>query len=497
MQLQDYLRILRKRWRWVIGSGLLCVLAAATLTLLATPQYQARAEIFVAPGVVTTTGELAQGSTFAQNRVKSYVQVITSDLVLGPVVAELGLPGTSGALATRVSASVPTDTVLIDITVTDSSPEQAATIANAIAERFRSVASSIEPARADASESVTITLIQPAVAPASASSPNLVVNVALGALVGLLGGLALAAIREILDTRLKGERDIPAVTALPVLGRLPFDALAARQPLVLQAGADRPRAEALRQLRTNLQFVATGGAGRSLLFTSSVPGEGKSTVVLNLAIALTQAGSTVCLVEADLRRPSLGGYLGLDDTVGLTSVLIDAAKLSDVVQRWGDHQLDVILSGERPPNPSELLGGDAMTVLLATLARRYDYVLLDSPPLLPVTDSVVLARQCSGVLMVVGTGTVRRRELHRSLADLEGVEARVLGLVLNRLPVKGPNSTGIAHYRYKPETTVGAAPGRRLNRGGAFRDNQPREPRTGRRHGRDQLGAGERSTARD
>src|SRR6478752_1465395 len=206
MGLRDYLRVLRKRWRWLAMCMVLGAAVAVGLTLATTPKYQATSQLFVASGEINTTGELAQGSTFAQNRVKSYVQLISSDLLLDDVSTQLGIP--TAQLAGEIKASAPTDTVLIDITVTDTSPDQAALIANTVADHFPKVARSIEPTRADETPTVTVTVTERATVPSTPVSPRMDLNVGLGLLAGALLGLALMALRQALDTKLKNEDDI-------------------------------------------------------------------------------------------------------------------------------------------------------------------------------------------------------------------------------------------------------------------------------------------------
>jgi non-specific protein-tyrosine kinase len=198
-----------------------------------------------------------------------------------------------------------------------------------------------------------------------------------------------------------------------------------------------------------------------------VPGEGKTTTICNLAITLAHTGMRVLLMEADLRRPRVGLYMGLDSSVGLTSILIGAADFDETVQHWGSERLlDVLPSGPTPPNPSELLGSRGMADLLHSLENRYDIVLLDAPPLLPVTDAAVLAVETSGAVLVVHHGKTRREQLENSAQALAAVGAKVLGTVINFAPRKGPESYYYGYaYSYRPtEKKTPAPPLRPTNR---------------------------------
>jgi capsular exopolysaccharide synthesis family protein len=249
------------------------------------------------------------------------------------------------------------------------------------------------------------------------------------------------------------------------LGGIGFDEDSIKKPLLTQASPQGPRAESYRQLRTNLSFTNVSGIAKTVLVTSSLPGEGKTTTATNLAISLAQAGRTVCLIDADLRRPMVSEYLGLDRTVGLTTTLVGEADVNAVLQPWGEDNLYVLTSGGVPPNPSELLGSEAMKDLLDRLELAFDMVIVDTPPLLPVTDAAVLSQHVGGVVLVVGAQKLRSQDLVRSLKSLEMVEANLLGVVLNQLPTKGPDAYAYSYYGHQ-EPSI--ARGRRSpNREGA------------------------------
>ncbi len=233
----------------------------------------------------------------------------------------------------------------------------------------------------------------------------------------------------------------------------------------MQSDPHGPRAEAFRSLRTNLQFVDVANHPRSIVFTSSLPGEGKTTTAANLAISMAAAGARVCAIEGDLRRPRLLRYMGLEGSVGLTNVLIGQAELADVLQPFGDTSLQVLGAGQIPPNPSELLGSETMASLISTLEKMFDYVIIDAPPVLPVTDATVLSTLTGGTVVVAGCGVVNKEQLTRSLEALRGVKGDVMGIVVNRNPTHGAHAESY-YYRegYAPQTAEPSRKGRSRER---------------------------------
>ena len=439
VELSDYIRILRKNWIVIVVVVLVGVGASAVYSLTRTPLYESTSEVFVSSQAGSTVSEQQQGNTYTQARVASYVQLAATPKVLDPVIADLGLETSPSALAQTVSVSNPLNTTIVQITATDADPAQAADIANAVATSLTNAVDEVETLPGTETSTVKITSVTQAFASSSSVSPNVPLNLALGALVGLALGIGFAVLRTVLDTRIRSTRDVEEITERPIIGAIPFDPKAAERPIILQADPQNPRSEAFRILRTNLQFLDLDG-GHSFVVTSSVPSEGKSTTATNLAIALADAGKRVVLIDADLRMPKVADYLGIEGGVGLTDVLIGRAELTDVLQRWGRRTLYVLPSGKIPPNPSELLGSARMRDLLDGFSRDADVVILDAPPLLPVTDAAVLSKATSGTIIAVAAGSTHRQQLQGALDALDTVDARIAGLVLTMVPTTGPDA---------------------------------------------------------
>lgn len=446
MDLQDYVRILRRNWIVMVSLTLAGLLVGGGAAVLSKPTYTAEAQLFVAIQSSGSIQDLQQGNTFSQARVQSYVKTVDSPIVLQPAIDELGLSQSPSELAERVTASTDLNTVLINIAVSDSSPVQAAAIAHAVSNSLIKAVEGLEKPKNGGASPIHLSVIKPAEAPSEASAPNTKLNLLLGLILGLGSGVGAAILRSTLDSRIRGEADLSSVTDAPLLGRIAFDQAATRKPLLTQVPQQSPRAESFRQLRTNLQFANVSGQAKSVVVTSSLPGEGKSTTATNLAIALAQAGQTVCLVDADLRRPMVSEYLGLERNAGLTTALVGRADVNDLLQQWGPDGLYVLTSGQIPPNPSELLGSSEMANLLRRLEQVFDTVVIDAPPLLPVTDAAVLSQHVGGVVLVAGVQKVKSHDIEKALASLELVGANLLGVILNQLATKGPDAYSYSYY---------------------------------------------------
>jgi capsular exopolysaccharide synthesis family protein len=466
VDLRDYLRAARQRWWLVIGVLGLAVAAAAVVTAETPPRYATTMTFFVTTphdGV----SDAYQGGLFSQQRVKSYADVLTSDRLAGAVASDLGNGLTTADVAGRITAKPIPDTVLLQATAVHTSPMESRRIGRAVSRQFKRLVEELETPPGGDKPAVKVEVIAgPRLAPAPVA-PRPLRNYGLAAVLGLLAGLGAAIARELLDTTVKTVETLRRVVDVPVLGAIPHDPAARRAPLILRhaagsgnagapgyGGPGNARAEALRHVRTNLRFIGVDDPIDSIVVTSALPSEGKSSTSANLAIVLAESGRQVLLVDADLRRPRLATYLGLEGAVGLTNVLVGQVDVDDVIQPWGPSGLTVLASGFIPPNPSELLGSAHMGDLLAQLGERYDTVLIDAPPLLPVTDAAVLAARADGALLVVRRGKTSQSQVRAAADALAAVDARLLGSVLNMVPVKG--RSGYYYYGYGSRTASGA-----------------------------------------
>jgi non-specific protein-tyrosine kinase len=335
-----------------------------------------------------------------------------------------------------VSASAPLDTVLIVLTVTDTDPQRAADIANAVAKQFGVTVAKLELQGIGSDSPVKVSTVLNAVPASSPASPKKAINLALGLLLGFGLGIGLASLRRLLDNTIKNEDDLQGT---PLLAAIGFDILADEKPLVTQIGRYAARTEAFRTLRTNLQFLSPDSHPQVIVITSALPGEGKSTSAVNLAISLAQAGAKTILVEADLRRPKIPLYLEFSNMAeGLSELISGQKKMTSVMLkkliRKDDSGLNVLLSGKVPPNPSELLGSAKFDELIKMLRKQYEYVIIDCPPLLPVTDAAIVAAKADGAVLIVHAGVTKKPHFIGSRDAMTAVGSTILGVVLNKIP---------------------------------------------------------------
>lgn len=445
MELRDYLKILRKHWLGVIVFVLVAVAGTAAFTATRDQVYAANANGFVSAGESKDAGQNSVNDAVAKSRAKSYVNLATSRATAQRVIDDLGLDAAPSALIGNISVEQPTDTVLIRITARAASPVEAQELADAWVTALAAQVQAIEdPKQTNAQGVLRVVPVEAAELPSSPVSPNVPLNLAAGLAGGLLLGFAYALIRHQFDRRLSGSSEVERRFKVSVVGSIPSNRRLQRRSdetatLAVTGTSDRHvagAAEAFRKLRTNLAFMDVDNPPRIIVVTSPRAGDGKSTVAANLAAAIAASGQPVTLIDADLRRPTLATTFGVVEGAGLTDVLVGNATIADVRQPHPAFAaLSLLAAGAIPPNPSELLGSKAMSSLVKELALD-GMVILDAPPILPVTDPAVLTRMADGCLIVIGHGRTLDTELSDALDSIHAVTGRVLGIIFNRVPAK-------------------------------------------------------------
>ncbi|GAB3793893.1 tyrosine-protein kinase domain-containing protein [Nocardioides ungokensis] len=461
MELKDYWRTLRRRWKVVV----LCVAAtlavASVITWQTTPLYSSSTRIFVSTSPSDST-QAYQGNLFATQRIASYASLVKDRPLAQRVADDLGGTIDPDTLRDEVTATVDPDTVILQITATDADAVTARDIAQSYAQQLKILVGTLETPNGKKAPLVKASIVDNAQVADVPVSPQPVRNLGLAFVLGLLLGVGLAVLRELMDTSVSTAEDIAEVTTVPILGHIGVDASAAKKSPAEVLSDVTPWAEAFRVLRTNMQYVEVDQDQRVFVVSSSLPGEGKSTTAVNLAITLALAKQRVVLVECDLRRPLIAQRLNLDDGVGTTSVLIGKVQLNDALQPYDETGLQVLTSGPIPPNPSELLQSHAMEKLLGELRDQFDIVILDAPPLLPVTDAALLAAQADGALVVVRHGKTTRDQLKHAIERIEAVDAKPIGVVINLAPSRRTGRSygygyGYGYGGYEPRVSDAAS----------------------------------------
>jgi capsular exopolysaccharide synthesis family protein len=493
---RTYLVVLRRRKWWVIALALLGLGASLALSLTEAKQYSATAQLLVqSSGQGVSLGTTPQQVTTTD--VQTDLQLATSEPVMQIVGRQLGS-------APPISASEVAQTNVIALTAISSSPAQAARIANTYARAFveqtqKTAIKNLSAASATLHQQISslgkqikslqgktgaatqvsalvnqqavlkeevaqlqingaaatsgVEFVTSAHAPASPSSPKPVQDALLGLAAGLMLGLGAAFLRDSLDDALSSKEAAERSAGAPVIAMVPMVTSwrkRNRAEVASNSAPTSPAAEAYRSLRTSLQFARQAQELRTLLVTSPAAAEGKTSTLANLGAVFAQAGERVVLVSCDLRRPRLGQLYGIEEQSGLTTVLLGQQTLEQALQQVPGYEcLWVLGAGPVPPNPAELLDGPRAREIFAALRENFDLVLVDSPPVLPVTDAMVLSKYADRTLLVVAAGQTKRAELQRAAERFSQANAEVVGIVLNEVTRQSAYGSGYGYgYGY-------------------------------------------------
>jgi receptor protein-tyrosine kinase len=473
LTIQDFVRLLRARWVIICVTTAVAVGGAVAITLLTTPLYQASTRLFVSTSATAgDANQIYSGTLSSQQRVLSYTKLLTGETLARRTVDKLHLDMTAEALRKEVKATAPSDTVLIDVSVLDPSPVRARDIADALSDEFVVMVKELETPPDSETPVARVVVEQHATIPDEPTVPKTATYLATGLALGVLAGIALAILRDRLDNTVKTRQVLEEIAGAGLVANIPLDKDRRKDPGISFVNDHSPIAEAFRELRTNLQFLEVDDPPRVLVITSSLPGEGKSTTAINIALALAEGGNDVVIVDGDMRRPKLAEYLDLIGSVGLSTVLAGRASLHEVLQKTRYPGLTALTSGAVPPNPSELLGSLAAKKVLSELRGGFDYVIVDSSPLLAVTDAAILAAESDGVLVIAKFAGTKREQLAHAIENLTHVGARILGAIFAMSPL---GANGYYQPRYYGE-------GERPSSGSRWTSRRDEDSRSRRRH---------------
>jgi succinoglycan biosynthesis transport protein ExoP len=426
--------MLARRWRIVVACALLAVIAAGAATLLTAKVYAATTRLFVSPqGTQASLSDAYQGGLLSEAKVTSYAELVSSRPVADAVIARLGLVESAGGLQERITATSTPNTVLLDVTVRDSSGVRAKEIADAVGAEFVRYVASLETLgqaanRQNADSPVRVSVAEPAQVPTSPVSPKPRTNLLIGLLLGCALGLLAASVRDRRDTTVRVAADIAEV---PVLGAVLVDDVSGADDALL-ADPRSESAESVRRLRHALSPILASGQPVAVTVASAVGVVGRMTTstVLNIASAFAQTGVDVAVVEA--QAASTRQLAGMEESVGLSNVLRGEVNLYDAVIRPRDSRLQVLAPGSQFENVADALSVEQVRTLVTRLKERAHLVLLISPPLLSASSSLPLVAAAEHTILIARLNDTRQEDLAQAVAQTREAGGSLLGVVLVR-----------------------------------------------------------------
>lgn len=439
--------IFRKMWLVALTSVLCAFLTLAGTFLFITPKYESSAVFYVNnnsfslgdASLSIDSGDISASKSL----VDSYIVILNSRESLTAVIEEAGVDRSYEEVREMISAASVNNTEIFEVVVSSPDPKEAELLASAVTQILPNRISGII-------EGTSAKIVDSAILASKPSSPSYTVNTIVGFLIGLILSVGGILVHQLFDIMIRSDEDLLEVSAYPVLASVPDMAAASKGSYAPAKGKKltNPKkamvgrnisfaaAEAYKLLRMKLQFsFSDQGSCRIIGISSSISGEGKSVTSINLAYTLSQLGHRVLLIDGDMRRPTIAEKLGVQRKPGLSNYLTGQAELADLIQTCGfvkeERAFHLIPSGQNPPNPAELLSSARMQQLLEVLRGNYDYVILDLPPVIEVSDAMAAANLTDGMLLVVRQNRCDRNALAQTLRQFEFIEARILGLVFN------------------------------------------------------------------
>lgn len=444
---------LAKRWYVVLLTAILGAALAFSASTFVTPVYSSSTSLFFSLRTGGTATDVNQASAYTQNQMLSYAQLATSSIVLDKVIADIGPQVNKAQLRSNINVSAPQNTVILDIKVNTTDAKLSARIANSVAQNLESAVSAMSPSESTNKATVVANVIEPAVPAIFQSSPSKKKNALLGAIFGTGFSFLAIIFSVVADTKVRSVEVLKSMTNLPLLGTVDRNRKSPDTRPVAVRAPNSAATERFRHILAGLRFASASHSMTAIAITSAIPSEGKTLASLNMALVMAETKTRILLIDADLRRPQVGSYIGFDSTVGLTTVLVGDTTLDVAVQRFGNSTLDILTAGAIPPNPAELLGSARMQNIVNAARKNYDFVIIDTAPVLSVADVSVIAQLLDSVVVVVDSTKLRKAQLEQATETLEMAGTHISGIILNK--VKRPRVRDV----YDQEHTGGAPKG--------------------------------------
>jgi succinoglycan biosynthesis transport protein ExoP len=483
ISIMEYVYII---WHWAWLIALITIVTAGSIYWISshqTPIYEATTELLVSDPPATQSVSSSSLVAATSNSAITYSEMITDTPVLDSVIKSLGLTIATKTLQDAITVSIVPNTQIISVSVDDPSPKNAANIANTIVAEFQAEIQKIQAARyqsskdsrqklinsltaqlsnetdpakradiqksidaaqtsfdqvvlAEAQSSTIVLQVQPAELPIVPIGPRTFLNTLLAAVIAAMVSVGGILVADFLDDTIRNPDEITTKFGIPVLGVITRHVSTDGRPITLVEPRN-PISESFRSLRTNIQYASVDHPIKSLIVTSATPKDGKTTIAINLSVVLAQGGKKVTLIDADMRRPQIHQRLMLPNTSGLSDLFVNSLDgLNGTLKDTGVENLSAITSGRIPPNPSELLSSQKMNQILDKVHEKHDIVLIDTPPVLSVTDAAALSTMVDGILLVAKPGSTKLAAFKMTVEQLRRVGANILGVVLNEMEAR-------------------------------------------------------------
>jgi len=441
MTLHEMLLLLKKRMILIVLLSVIIGIGAFAYTqLILVDYYQSYAVLIVSNTDSSTLVNSLTSSEYNLNiqLVNSYQVLCKTDRVLGQVVQELKLPYSVNALKGMVSVSSQSDTEIIRICVTHTDPLIAQQIANTVAKVFQKEVAEIM-------KMDNVQIIDEARLPSAPTGPDRTKYVLLGVLLGLAAGIGLAFLLEYIDQTIRTKEQLQELLAVPTLGVIPrIDGKKIRKKQRRKRSTKGPQEnfdkyikDAFGKLKVNIDFSFLESESRCIAVTSALPDEGKTLVATNLAVSMAATGHKTLLLDADMRSPSIHATLNVTNISGLSDVILLKKDWRTLVFPTTVPRLSVITAGQKPPNPARILESKLFLEMLKEIKKEYEYIVIDTPPLLPVPDSQIIAPHVDGVVLVICQGKTKIESIKQAREILLLANANLIGTVLNGVNEKG------------------------------------------------------------